>query len=372
MFHPTIYKIDSMGRTRCWSIESNETGYRTHSGLLDGKIVISGWQLPEEKNVGRSNATTVAEQVLSEVASKYERQLYQGKYAKTIQEAQKGAKFVECMLADKFDVKKTKDFPYWSQPKLDGVRALVSEDGIQSRNGKPLLSSPHILTALAEFFELFPDYILDGELYNHSLKDDFEKLISLARKTKPTAEDLQESAQMVQYHVYDVIAPEPMTYEQRKDFIEQNVAQLFSVVQTVPAVLIKSAEEADTKLGEYLEQGYEGQMLRQRGSLYEHKRAKCLIKHKTFEDEEFEIVDIIEGKGNWLGYAKSIEIRMEDGTTQQSGIRGTQELMKKLLAERETYLANGSQVTVRFQNRTSDNKLRFPVVIKLWKNGRNE
>jgi major membrane immunogen (membrane-anchored lipoprotein) len=120
MYHPILYKYDLSGRIRQWWIESTEEAYRTHSGLLDGKIVTSGWQYPTEKNVGKVNATTVSDQVLVEVASKYEHQKYQGKYADSIQEAQSGAKFVECMLAASYDPKKNKSFPYWSQPKLDG------------------------------------------------------------------------------------------------------------------------------------------------------------------------------------------------------------------------------------------------------------
>lgn len=367
-----LFRQDIMGRTRVWWMEYNEEAYRTHSGLIDGAIVISGWKYPTEKNVGKVNGTSIAEQVISEVESRYKIQQYQGKYAPTIEESKEGAKFIECMLAAKYDVKKTSNFPYWSQPKLDGIRCLVSDGGMQSRNGKPLLSALHIRDVLQDFFDEFPDYILDGELYNHDLKDDFEKIISLARKTKPTDVDLVESAALVQYHVYDVITPEPMTYEERKTFIEEHIATKFAMVQTVPAVIISSKEKAEEKLGEYLELGYEGQMLREGKSNYEHKRAKALIKHKVFEDEEFEIVDILEGKGNYRGYAKSLVIRLEDGTTQQSGTRGKQEFLKMLLDSKNEYIGNGSQVTVRFQNRTSDNKLRFPVAIKYWKGGRNE
>lgn len=372
MKHKELYKQDSTGRTRVWWIESTDTAYRTHSGLLDGKIVISGWQYPEEKNVGRSNATTISEQVLSEVESKYQYKQYQGKYSPSIEESYSGAKFMEPMLASKYDTKKTTKFPYLSQPKLDGVRCLVSEFGLQSRNGKPLLSSPHIREELDNFFEKFPDYILDGELYNHSLKDSFEQLISLIRKTKPKVEDLEESAKYVEYHIYDVITPEAMTYQERQTFIEEHIGTGFSMTKVIPATRITSKEEAENKLAEYLELGYEGQMLRDGSSPYEHKRSKHLIKHKTFEDDEFEIVDIIEGKGNWNGYAKAVEIRLANGETQQSGTRGKQDFLRELLINKDQYIGNKSQVTVRYQNKTSDGKLRFPVAIKYWKGGRNE
>jgi len=373
MDHDKLYKIDSIGRTRVWWIESNDKSYRTHSGLLDGKIVTSGWQYPEEKNVGKVNATTVTEQVLSEVASKYENRKYQGKYASTIKEANQGAKFIECMLADKYNPKKHVNFPYWSQPKLDGIRCLVSEDGMQSRNGKPLISSPHIQEVLAEFFAEYPDVVLDGELYNHDLKDDFEKIISLARKTKPKDADIEESAKMVEYHIYDVITSEPMTYYERATFLNETLGLGgdLPMIKLVPTYQVNSVDELDKRLGEYLEDGYEGQMLRVNDAPYEPKRSKNLIKHKTFEDEEFEIVDLIEGKGNWKGYIKAVEIRLPDGSTQQSGMRGSFQFAKKLLEDRDTYLDGKSQVTVRYQNKTSDGKLRFPVAVAFWQGRRD-
>ena len=62
----------------------------------------------------------------------------------------------------------------------------------------------HILEDLKPFFDTYPeDAILDGELYNHDLRDDFEKIISLVRKQKPTADDRAESKKLVQFHCYD-------------------------------------------------------------------------------------------------------------------------------------------------------------------------
>ena len=216
-----LYKIDTTGKTRVWWMEYDHEKYRTHSGINGGKIVVSGWQYPDAKNVGRANATTVDEQVLAEVAAEYTKKEYQGKYHQTTTWAKNGAKFYECMLADKYDAKKHNKFPYCSQPKLDGVRCLVSKDGMQSRNGKPIISAPHIREALEPFFQAHPDVVLDGELYNHDLKNDFEKIISLARKTKPTTADLEESKEMIQYHVYDVIDDKPFT--DRLGFINLNI-----------------------------------------------------------------------------------------------------------------------------------------------------
>lgn len=371
-----LYKIDSKGKTRVWWMEYNDIGYRTHSGIVGGKIVASGWKYPEAKNVGRANETSVKEQVELEVQSQETKKSCQGKYHFSMTLANIGAKFYECMLASKYDPKKNTDFPYYSQPKLDGIRCLVSKDGMQSRNGKPILSCPHILEALEPFFDKYPDVVLDGELYNHDLKNDFEKIVSLVRKTKPTAEDLEESKELVQYWIYDCILEGPYDCINGKSVGDRlNMASVAcgkskdKCIRTVTTSKVSDEHDIETMLGNYLEQGYEGQMLRVPDSMYEGKRSKGLIKHKEFEDDEFEIVSIEEGQGNWAGAAKRIEIRLEDGTTQFSGVRGSFDFLKELLYNANDYI--GTDVTVRYQNKTDDNKLRFPVIVTFWKGKRD-
>ena len=85
--------------------------------------------------------------------------------------------------------------PVFIQPKLDGVRCVIQYDvpkdqphfsGIvtaYSRTGKEWKNIDHILKELKPFFIEYPNVILDGELYNHDLRDNFEKIISLVRKT---------------------------------------------------------------------------------------------------------------------------------------------------------------------------------------------
>lgn len=366
--HHKLYKIDTKGNTRVWWIEFDDEKYCTHSGIEGGQIVMSGWKYPEAKNVGRSNETTIEEQVIAEIEAEYKKKQHQGKYHTTKKATTKGAKFIECMLAGKYDPKKHNKFPYYSQPKLDGVRCLVSKNGMQSRNGKPIVSAPHIMEALDSFFEKNPDVILDGELYNHELKNDFEKIVSLVRKTKPTTQDFIEASMLVQYHVYDVIMDG--TFEERNDFLfyADNLIPE-NPIHIVETAIVSNVKDIETMLSKYLEEGYEGQMLRDPQGYYEGKRSKGLLKHKEFEDAEFPIVSIIEGKGNWAGYAKSIEIALPDGTTQFSGVRGSFDKLKDVLYNADDYI--GTEVTVRYQNKTDDGKLRFPVVVAFWKGKRD-
>ena len=108
------------------------------------------------------------------------------------------------MLAHKFDDSRVDwSQPVYIQPKLDGVRCLFTKDGAFSRTGKKFMNLAHIELALIPFFKQYPDVVLDGELYNHKLKRDFEKIISLVRKQKPTADDRLDAQHLVQFHVYD-------------------------------------------------------------------------------------------------------------------------------------------------------------------------
>ena len=92
------------------------------------------------------------------------------------------------------------------------------------------------LEELVPFFQKHPNVILDGELYNHDLRDNFEKIISLVRKQKPTDEARLESAENVQFHCYDII-DETKTFEERNKFIMQAVPRNHCVhhVQTLVA-----------------------------------------------------------------------------------------------------------------------------------------
>ena len=293
-----LYKLDNNGGVRVWYIEYDEEKYRSVSGLIDGKLVTAGWVYPTEKNIGKKNSTTIAEQVIEEVTSIYKHQLHQGRYHKDINDISKGANFVVCMLAATFKEKKHNKFPYIKQPKLDGARCIGVDGMAQSRNGKHFLSVPHIQETIAEFENDYPGYHLDGELYNHELKSDFEMLMSIIRKTKNiTDADIEISKNNVFYYVYDVITPIPMTTEQRINFLRDNVYGKYKHIVEVDTRYVKTKEDLDSEILADIENGYEGTMLRTTDSLYVGKRCDDLIKCKTFVDAECLVLDITDGDG---------------------------------------------------------------------------
>lgn len=357
MKFPTLYNIDEKGKVRVWYMEVEGNKYRTVAGIEDGKLVESAWTVAEEKNVGRSNFTDGEAQALSEVNAKYKKKKEQ-KYSEVKEEASR-SNILQPMLAVSWKDIKDKEALFkqgiFSQPKLDGIRCLVSKDDMMSRTGKPIVSCPHVQEALGEFFDLYPDVVLDGELYHHDLRDNFNEISSLITKKKPTSEHILKTELNVQYHVYDVIGRDD-TFFVRNHVVSNSGFGLPIVV--VPSIRVIDSVHLDDIYGDYLANGYEGQMIRVTGSLYEHKRSKNLIKRKEFMDEEFRVVEIVEGKGNWSGYAKSVVCYDPIQDLQFSaGIKGSQDFTRDLLKR------TPKTVTVRFPNKTPDGIPRFPVAV---------
>ena len=188
------------------------------------------------------------------------------------------------------------------QPKLDGVRCVIQCDNSQvkaySRTGKEWKNIDHILQELVPFFDKHPNVILDGELYNHALRDDFEKIISLVRKTKPTDLDRGESRVLVQFHCYDIV-DETLTFEERNYFISKQV-KTSRCIKHVKTQAVASESLSKVIHQQNLDAGYEGSILRT-NDVYQCKRSHSLRKFKDFHDTEATIIGYVEGKGKRLG-----------------------------------------------------------------------
>ena len=217
------------------------------------------------------------------------------------------------MLAHKFDDSRVDwSLPVYIQPKLAGVRCLFTRDGAYSRTGKQFKNLAHIELVLIPFFKQYPDVILDGELYNHELKHDFEKIISLVRKQKPTADDRLEAKELVQFHVYDYF--DGVIYDNYKTRMHQLVNSAIYDVQIkyVPAYLVDSYNYARKMHADFLEQGYEGSIIRLDG-LYKHGRSYDLMKFKDFSDTEATIIGYETGKGKREGTLGKFIMQDDDG-----------------------------------------------------------
>ena len=207
--------------------------------------------------------------------------------------------------------------------------------------------------------------MLDGELYCDKLNNDFNKICSLVKKTKPTDEDLKESANTIEYWIYD--APKIGIYSENDLFSERmnlanNLLKNIDKIKMVETKTCSNVVALNVLYEEYLEAGYEGQMVRVNTS-YENKRSKYLLKRKEFIDEEYVIFNIVEGVGNRAGTAGFMEFHNKNGKLFKCNIKGTFEYLAQILKDKNNLI--GKKATVKYFNLTPDQKPRFGYVISI-------
>ena len=383
---PTLYKKTTIGKTQTWEIEVSGNKFRTISGQADGKKITNNWTVCQGKNVGKKNATTGEEQALKEAEAKHKKKLEAGYHLNLKNISKK--RFYEPMLAQDFKNKNRQSEvmadlqqvdggtvgTVFSQPKLDGIRCIAMREGLFTRTGKEITAVPHISEALESFFKLYPNAVLDGELYNHAYKDDFNKIIHLVRKQNLTDEHLSESAEMIQYHIYDApvigngkwAMTEKDLYSDRTSKLDASFVNLGlekeDCLVIVPTVEIHGREQLDRCYEDYIEAGYEGQMVRLDGP-YENKRSPKLLKRKEFIDEEYKILGYEEGEGNRAGTIKHFKFKNKDGKEFNSNVKGSFSYLTKLLEIADTLI--GKDATIKYFNLTPDGVPRFPYVIAI-------
>jgi len=256
--------------------------------------------------------------------------------------------------------------PIFIQPKLDGVRCVVQCEIIHgapcvtaySRTGKVWKNIDHIRMELRSFFKKYPNVILDGELYNHDLRDDFEKIISLVRKTKPTAEDRLEASKLTQFHCYDII-DEKLPFDQRIEFVNQSLMLLGDSIYTVYTTKVEE-DQANIQHQANLDEGYEGSILRTNDT-YACKRSHNLRKFKDFSDKEATIVGYLDGKGKREGTLGKFIMQDDEGIEFgcPPGKGYNYKDLANMLSNIHDYI--GKRATFTFFERTKAGSYRHPL-----------
>jgi len=255
------------------------------------------------------------------------------------------------------------------QPKLDGVRCLIQYEAEKygddsyrgkvvaySRTGKEWKNIEHILFNLEPFFQLNPNVVLDGELYNHDLRDNFEKIISCVRKTKPTTTHRLESSGLVQFHCYDVPS-NPHRFDVRNEWIRLNVPNNFCI-KHVETLAIGCEDQAKAYHQNNLDKGYEGSILRL-NTEYQEKRSHSLRKFKDFHDAEAVLTSWVEGKGKRVGTIGKFVAVDPEGNTFGMPVMDKFKYLQDNFEEMKTWV--GKTATFTYFERTKANSYRHPL-----------
>lgn len=319
----TLFKNDSNGKVREWNIwvDKNADGTATISvlaGIMGGSMVPSSTPITSGKSAGRSNATTPYEQAVLEAKSEIDSKKTKG-YVDDLSKLKAhgilGSGIPAPMLAQKYDPtmkqKGSKDLKklgllgknVYIQRKFDGNRCVahvtVGGATLYTRTGKKFIPIPHIQDALVDCFKRVYDYVstkygvteywVDGELYSTAAP--FNTINGILKKGKPDMFQ-QQLVDSLEYYVYDIIldAPYETRYKVTQYFDHGPIKRVESIEITADQ---KTLEEYFLK---FLDEGMEGLMIRQIDMAYENKRTNQLLKYKTFEDDEFEIVGFEESR----------------------------------------------------------------------------
>ena len=257
--------------------------------------------------------------------------------------------------------KKEFDRDSFIQPKLDGVRCYITKNGAFSRNHKRFMNAQHILDELRPLFNKYPHIVLDGELYNHEYKDNFNKIISLVRKQTPSDAERDE-AKVIQFHNYDIVETSPYikrSFKQRKDMINDlNWEFNLKYCKTVEAHEVSIIESATEWHKRFLELGYEGSILRN-NKPYENKRSYNLQKFKDFHDTEATIIGWVEGQGKRTGTIGKFLARDADGNEFGMPVMDKMPILEKMYDIAEWYI--GKTATFTYFQRTPSGSYRHPL-----------
>lgn len=329
-------KSASTGKGKVWKIRVDNRGTQSEivirSGAFnfetgeEGKLTTNTAIVSTGKNIGKSNETTHYTQAVSEAEAKVELKLREGYVSDPTEAAGSssatlGSGIPKPMLAQKYHPTgeqngsktlkqmKLEGKQIIVQPKLDGNRCMikVTREGnkigavMYTRKGDVMpVQLSHIVesvTTAAAYFGLTKELILDGELYCDPSVMSFNTLNGLIkRQTATPAQEKQRK--LIKYHLYDVMVDKG--YEDRMLMLElfkdENVHLVESKAITATDANIK------VELERWLEQGYEGLMIRQLGVGYDNKRSWQLVKVKLFEDREFKLIGFEEDvRGGFVG-----------------------------------------------------------------------
>lgn len=312
---PTLYKKSSKGALQQWRVwVTAEEGFGviyTEHGQVGGKLQVGRDVVREGKNPGKKNATTPFTQAESEAESEWRKKQERKGYVVEIERAKAGETNAEGgiapMLAQTLeDLTKPPALPAHLQRKYNGLRCIVDvQDGVVSlwsRGRKKILGVPHIQAAYEKAFAGVEGFFrFDGELYRHGWP--LQKISGFVRKekTKPGFDQLC-------HNVYDMPSCEE-PWETRCEVLGRTLSKyvpvsLMTVIRLVPTVTVSSMQEADQYHDEWVRDGYEGAILRSLSGRYKAgSRSIDLVKIKKWQDLEFPIVAVGEGRGKFEGKA---------------------------------------------------------------------
>lgn len=228
-------------------------------------------------------------------------------------------------------------FPLLASHKLDGVRAIVRNGVLVSRNLKPIPN--HHVQQLFGRSELEG---LDGELIMGDPAD------PAAFRLTSSAVMSHEGEPAVAFYVFDLVIPDPdLTFSARLAILQTKLKELKRRdVKLLDQATVRDQAELDAFETLSLDRGYEGVMLRSKDGLYKHGRSTFkehgLMKLKRFEDAEAKVLGFEEQLHN-ANEATTNALGAKERSSKKAGMVG-----KNTLGALKVVGLNGTYKGVEF------------------------
>ena len=352
-----LYGLSRTGKVKQWKIAASEEPDGTamiyvRSGYVGGKIREIPKPIRRGKNIGKANETTPFEQAVSEAESKWTGKRYENYELEMIDPDNYIPRLMLPQLAKGMGKGKIV-YPAYIQPKLNGVCNLA--ELCHSTAYAPILQhhsrGGHLFETLAHFdkwlIELNAPAPTHGELYYHGWS--LQTISKYTKKMRPDQHKLE-------YWLYDIACIGP-AFEERMEWLYQNISKIANdrsdcPIKFTPTVLVNNYDEAKHYHDIYVQQGFEGGMLKNKKGIYMFQyNSNDLEKVKDYEDDEFEIVGGKEGTGTDEGCI-IYRCRVESGLEFDARPRGTVANRKEMFLNLENDI--GKMLTVRYAELSDD------------------
>jgi ATP-dependent DNA ligase len=249
----------------------------------------------------------------------------------------------------------------YAQPKKDGCR-------FQMNSALATAWSRKMVEFHSEIVKLFmfdtAGYTLDGELMMPEGYSQQQLMSAAATVDKKNIK--MDLIPILEYHVFDLV-DEDLPFPERLVILNEILknAPKHLRISLLETRFVKDEAEFLHWHNIWSARGDEGSILRDGSSGYKvGHRSNSLLKHKDFQDDEFTIIDAVEGRGLFEGKAV-FKCLLNDGTGRDFDVtpKGTMATKEELLRNKAKYI--GEPLTVRFQKYSDDGKPIFPVGISI-------
>lgn len=264
------------------------------------------------------------------------------------------------MLCYPFEEKRLNKWqpPYIVQPKLDGERCRA----LRVNNQWVLLSSTlHVIDSCPHILEYFDAQVQwgewDGELYCHGMN--FNEISSIVSRTV----NLHPDYSRIQFHVFDCV--NNLSQAARIPLAERHLPK-DDRIRIVPCHLCNDLNDIFRAYDDYLDQGYEGIIIRRFEGLYVRKRSTDIMKFKPKKDDYYKIIGYKQMKDKYgdpkfmLG---ALVCQGDDYTPFDVGSGMTDEFRRANWPDPSHLI--GKLCHVQYQHLTPDHAPRFPVFLEV-------